>query len=1001
MFNNHVGRPTNEDVAKKKRIKMLKILIPVIGIAVVAILIVSKGSLSSLMGQTMGVCEEGYAIIGNNCVRETNAYLLGDVNNDQVIDDNDLNYLNQNKNELGAIDKEKFDDYQLAVSDINKDGDITLEDINEIAIYIKAVNIVNTEAYYSEKIGKEYVCPVSTDETKYELKDNKCFETKGKNNQVVSIGSQDDEGGKNPEESKELGIDEIFTLEEPEKKEDIKYGTTLNYKLNVNDNNDYYYIQSSYYNEDIKNYESECTLVNKNNPAKATLAMNQDSRKIVFDIYSDSACTQSEITKESEIYTLADDQNLLQELSDRNININDNIIVELSEPEEKEYSEPVDLFTYWTFNIKDDKTYYSNWNTVVDDKQNATQCVKVVNGMTQVHRMKLTGNKVKGINYLYSDNKCTNLVSSNLASSEYNYQKNTVNTTSNNNGSATIAISGPSKTKIYKFNDIITIKVKKSLTGNQKYYYKFYKYYSNTKNFSKKKTAVSSCRELKEGTDEIKLNMISDYRSVGYIIYEGDNTCTQKSKIYKKNIESKVYRLDSKEKLIYEKNKRLSNSDNDIKINIVEPAQKELSKGTTINFETQFDGINNINNYSYKYALYINGASEFVSDCHKVENGLKPIYSTKINNKKVNAKVYIYKNKNCSGKSSLVGSTSIYHAMVEAKPKSQKCDTGYTLKKSQKGNYYCYKTQVPKFSCKTTGYSVTSYESNKNRRYCRKNVGANISSYTCSNIGGTLSGKTCLNAGFNCSTGGKKGNNCYVNIAKNTTVTVKKCPSSDYTEYNKSECIQKQSKAVSKIYSYYCPKGTENKINHTCEIKIEAPSNQKCSGDLKIRRENGKVYCYANYGSRKLKSSYCPPISGKYKEIDGKCPLIVSKISKTLNKYKCNNVVVDSKNNSRCQSIDNTKKKYYNVAAQPIYSCKGIKGANGDEGKLFDGNKCKLVDSATVTCPSGKKWSKKQKSDKSYYCLYVDTDIVKYTCPDGYKKIGTGVKTSCLKEVDK
>lgn len=50
MSNKHVGRPTNEEVAARKRKQLMKVLLPSSLIAIVAIMIIGNSGLKGLMG---------------------------------------------------------------------------------------------------------------------------------------------------------------------------------------------------------------------------------------------------------------------------------------------------------------------------------------------------------------------------------------------------------------------------------------------------------------------------------------------------------------------------------------------------------------------------------------------------------------------------------------------------------------------------------------------------------------------------------------------------------------------------------------------------------------------------------------------------------------------------------------------------------------------------------------------------------------------------------------
>ena len=75
MFNkkNHIGRPTNEEVKKRKIKKIIYYGTPVFLVALVGVLI-ATGSFSKLMGNSVTdyYCEDqSYSLDGTNCVKKT------------------------------------------------------------------------------------------------------------------------------------------------------------------------------------------------------------------------------------------------------------------------------------------------------------------------------------------------------------------------------------------------------------------------------------------------------------------------------------------------------------------------------------------------------------------------------------------------------------------------------------------------------------------------------------------------------------------------------------------------------------------------------------------------------------------------------------------------------------------------------------------------------------------------------------------------------------------
>lgn len=170
MFNgkNHVGRPTNEEVKKRKNKKLI-LYISLILIVLIAIMFVSTGSFSSLMGNSIteyNCLSTDYSLEGTNCVKkiEMDFLILGDVDLDGIITENDYSELVKLLNE----DKEKdLTPMQYAVSDIDKNNEVNYLDASIIKDYLNSK--LSTYSGYYDMIGIEKVCPKD-----YELNGIKC-----------------------------------------------------------------------------------------------------------------------------------------------------------------------------------------------------------------------------------------------------------------------------------------------------------------------------------------------------------------------------------------------------------------------------------------------------------------------------------------------------------------------------------------------------------------------------------------------------------------------------------------------------------------------------------------------------------------------------------------------------------------------------------------------------------------------------------------------------------
>lgn len=165
----HVGRPTNEEVAQRKRKQTMKVLIPVV--ALVAVVgVVASGSLKGTMGNSVTdcekTCEEGWKLEGESCVQNIDtptettsekAYLVGDAINedgeeipDGKVTSQDWLYIQKEINSDNELTEE-----QELIYDLNGDGEVNGDDVKSYA------TSTTGEMLYNET----YVCPKETVET--------------------------------------------------------------------------------------------------------------------------------------------------------------------------------------------------------------------------------------------------------------------------------------------------------------------------------------------------------------------------------------------------------------------------------------------------------------------------------------------------------------------------------------------------------------------------------------------------------------------------------------------------------------------------------------------------------------------------------------------------------------------------------------------------------------------------------------------------------------------
>ena len=148
-------KPENKVKVKKKHL-VLPICASIFLFAVI-IGISINNDLLSLMGNSITseyVCNDNYKLEGNKCVISIDAYKLGDINYDGVIDNSDISILNN------YIDSNDIVGKDFNVADVTLDGKITKEDVNKIKFYLAGISSADI---------KGYVCPSG-----YEIDGSKC-----------------------------------------------------------------------------------------------------------------------------------------------------------------------------------------------------------------------------------------------------------------------------------------------------------------------------------------------------------------------------------------------------------------------------------------------------------------------------------------------------------------------------------------------------------------------------------------------------------------------------------------------------------------------------------------------------------------------------------------------------------------------------------------------------------------------------------------------------------
>ena len=156
-----MNKPTQKPNVKVK-VKAKKLVLPIVAsmfFFTVIIGITMNNDLLSLMGNSITtdyVCNDGYKLKGNKCEVSIDAYKLGDINYDGVINNIDVSVINDYVSSNTSISGT-----ELSIADVTGDGKLTKEDVNKLKFYLAGMSKANITGY---------ICPID-----YELDGNKCI----------------------------------------------------------------------------------------------------------------------------------------------------------------------------------------------------------------------------------------------------------------------------------------------------------------------------------------------------------------------------------------------------------------------------------------------------------------------------------------------------------------------------------------------------------------------------------------------------------------------------------------------------------------------------------------------------------------------------------------------------------------------------------------------------------------------------------------------------------
>ena len=432
---NHVGRPSNEELKRRRNKKILLIGAPIALVGILVILI-STGGISKLMGNSVTeyYCEDStYNLDGTDCVKTITkkAALLGDINSDEKVDNTDLNVLNNYVKDQKSV---TLSEIQLKAADINSDGMISELDVQILEGFFSKV--AATYAELSEKIGVERLC-----EDDYTLNGKYCYvvETVQAKRKEQSTSSEDKNQKTEVSTKDSIGVKFETQTKGTSAPQGTKYRFNVKFDLK-NVTNTYYYRWRTY-KGDKENFVGGCYKVTSTNEhVKDLTIIDAEPRYGTITYYSDSKCTNQ--------------VNELPIVKTETYKCSNCVPLTISFDKKSSASQRSGtvIKTNVQFNIKDKEfTYYYRWRTYNNNSSTPHfegKCLKVT--ANEKHEKELTINKNlqvrKGTITVYYDNKCSNRVSSVPIAETPTYKCSNCNVQSSYSGSSSSGSSSSGKT---------------------------------------------------------------------------------------------------------------------------------------------------------------------------------------------------------------------------------------------------------------------------------------------------------------------------------------------------------------------------------------------------------------------------------------------------------------------------------------------------------------------------------------------------------------------------
>ena len=159
---NHVGRPSNEELRKKKNKKIIITTIPIFFL-ILAVMYITVNGISNSMGNSVieyYCADSSYKLDGTNCKKtlKEKSILLGDINQDSIITEEDYKLLSEYVDLVFDEQEEKsnLSDLQIKAADIDENGEVYVVDQTIMREYFEGS--VSTYNMYRINVGTKRLC---------------------------------------------------------------------------------------------------------------------------------------------------------------------------------------------------------------------------------------------------------------------------------------------------------------------------------------------------------------------------------------------------------------------------------------------------------------------------------------------------------------------------------------------------------------------------------------------------------------------------------------------------------------------------------------------------------------------------------------------------------------------------------------------------------------------------------------------------------------------------